>query len=431
MSLDVIIGLQRGDEGKGRFVDLEAVKYDIVARANGGSNAGHTVIPNDTGEHLALHQVPSGVAYPGKLNIIGNGVYLDPERLAQEIADIKSSGLTISPDNLKISMGAHLVLPHHKVLDELRENGDGAQGSTKAGISFVASDKYLREGVRFEIINRPEELNERIIKGLEQAYKQAGRNISVAEIKQQADQWVETALSFKPYMTDTTALVNAKIKQGKKVLAEGAQAFWLDINHGMYPAVTSSSTTATGLLDGLGLAPKHIGKVIGVTKAVKSHVGGGPLVTEITDEKLAAKVRGPLGKTDSEYGVTTKRPRRIGYPDLAELRNAIIVNGVDEIAVSKLDHVPRYGKTVQVAIAYELDGTKLKFAPTSAELLAKCKPVYQEMPTWEQDISTIREYGELPQAAKDFIDLIEKELETPVTRVGVGPNRDQVIYKNS
>ena len=431
MSLDVIIGLQRGDEGKGRFVDLEAVKYDIVARANGGSNAGHTVIPNDTGEHLALHQVPSGVAYPGKLNIIGSGVYLDPERLAQEIADIQSSGLTISPDNLKISMGAHLVLPHHKVLDELRENSDGAQGSTKAGISFVASDKYLREGARFEIINRPKELSERIIKGLEQAYKQAGRQISATEIKQQANQWVETALSFKPYMTDTTALVNAKIKQGKKVLAEGAQAFWLDINHGMYPAVTSSSTTATGLLDGLGLAPKHIGKVIGVTKAVKSHVGGGPLVTEIADEKLAAKVRGPLGKTDSEYGVTTKRPRRIGYPDLAELRNAIIVNGVDEIAVSKLDHVPRYGKKVQVAIAYELDGKKLKFAPTSAELLAKCKPVYKEMPTWEQDISAIRVYEELAQAAKDFIDLIEKELETPVTRIGVGPNRDQVIYKNS
>lgn len=431
MSLDVIIGLQRGDEGKGRFVDLEAANYDIVARANGGSNAGHTVIPNNTGGHLALHQVPSGVAYPDKLNIIGNGVYLDPERLAEEIADITSSGLKVTPDNLKISMGAHLVLPHHKVLDELRENGKGAQGSTKAGIAFVASDKYLREGARFEIINRPDELRERIISGLQAAYSEAGKKMSIDDIQKQADKWIKTALSFKPFMTDTTALINAKIKQGKNVLAEGAQAFWLDINHGMYPAVTSSSTTATGLLDGLGLAPKHIGKVIGVTKAVKSHVGGGPLVTEITDEDLAAKVRGPLGKTDSEYGVTTKRPRRIGYPDLAELRNAVIVNGVDEIAVSKLDHVSRYGKTVPVAVAYELDGKKLKFAPTSAELLAECKPIYKEMPTWEEDISTIRKYEELPHAAKDFIELIEKELETPVTRIGVGPNREQVIYKNS
>ena len=427
MSLDVIIGLQRGDEGKGRFVDLEAANYDIVARANGGSNAGHTVIPNDTGEHLALHQVPSGVAYEGKLNVIGSGVYLDPERLAEEI---KSSGLKVTPDNLKISMGAHLVLPHHKILDEIRENGDGAQGSTKAGISFVAADKYLREGARFEIINRPDELKERIIKGLKIAYEKSGQKVTDTEIDKKADEWIKTATSFKPFMTDTTALVNGKIKDGKRILAEGAQAFWLDINHGMYPAVTSSSTTATGLLDGLGLAPKHIGKVTGVTKAVKSHVGGGPLVTEITDEKLAAQVRGPLGKTDSEYGVTTKRPRRIGYPDLAELRNAVIVNGVDEIAVSKLDHVPRYGKSVPVAVAYELDGKKLKFAPTSAELLSKCKPVYKDMPTWEEDISTIRDYDQLPQAAKDFIDLIEQELETPVTRIGVGPNRDQVIYKN-
>lgn len=434
MSLDVIIGLQRGDEGKGRFVDLKAIDYDVVARSNGGSNAGHTVIPGESEEHLALHQVPSGVAYPGKINVIGAGVYLDPERLSQEVAEIRQAGLKVNPDNLKISSSAHLVLPHHKILDERRESSAGAQGSTKAGIAYVAADKYLREGVRFEMIENPAGLEARVKAGLKTAYEQTGetdKKTNDTAINEQAAKWLKNALEFKDYMTDTTAFVNHEIREGRSVLAEGAQAFWLDINHGMYPAVTSSSTTATGLLDGLGLAPKHIGKVIGVTKAVKSHVGGGPLVTEIKDEELAATVRGPLGKTDSEYGVTTKRPRRIGYPDLVELRNAIVVNGVDEIAISKLDHVPRYGKTVKVAVNYELNGETLKFAPTSAISLNKCKAIYQELPTWQEDISGIRKFEDLPQAAQDFVTMIEKQLEVPVTLIGVGPHRDQVIKKNT
>jgi adenylosuccinate synthase len=429
MSLDVIVGLQRGDEGKGRFVDLLAIDYDVVARANGGANAGHTVVPKHGGEPLALHQVPSGVAYPGKLNVIGSGVYLDPVRIANEFEHIRSCDFEVSPKNLLISRGADLVLPHHIMQDELRESGKGAQGSTKVGIAFAAGDKYLREGVRLESILEPEKLYDHVLNGLQRVNAQLPKPKGVAELKKIAKDWLEFAKPLQEYMADTIEFVDQQLKAGKNILAEGAQAYWLDINHGMYPAVTSSSTTSIGLLDGLGVAPKHLGKVIGVTKSVKSHVGGGPLVTEVPDQKLAEQVRGPLGKRDSEYGVTTKRPRRIGYPDIVELRNAIRVNGVDEIAISKLDHVRRYGKTVPVAISYEFEGKTILTAPTSAMALSQCKPNYKEMPTWEADISTVRKYADLPQAARDFIELFEKELGVPVTRIGVGPSREQVILR--
>ncbi len=431
MSLDVIVGLQRGDEGKGRFVDLMAGNYDVIARANGGANAGHTVIPKSGHEPLALHQVPSGVAYPGKLNIIGGGVYLDPRRLKEEMESIHAAGLAVTPDNLRISEAAHLVLPHHVLLDNLREAGQNAQGSTKAGIAYAAADKYLREGVRLETIAEPKVLLERVLDGLQKvnASLPSAAQRPIKELENEARDWLAEAIDLKPYLDDTTSLVNDRLKAGQNVLAEGAQAFWLDINHGMYPAVTSSSTTVIGLLDGLGVAPKHLGKVTGVTKAVKSHVGGGPLVTEVTDQHLADTVRGPLGKTDSEYGVTTKRPRRIGYPDLVELRNAILVNGVDELAISKLDHVSRYGPVVPIATSYTYRGKHRLTAPPSARDLAECQPNYKRLKTWSQELSDVRRYEDLPQAAVDFVQLFETELEVPVTKIGVGPWRNQVILR--
>ncbi len=431
MSLDVIVGLQRGDEGKGRFVDLLAGDYDIIARANGGANAGHTVIPKIGDAPLALHQIPSGVAYPGKMNIIGNGVYLDPIGLLKEIEHVRSGGFSVSPENLQISYGAHLVLPHHIALDTLRESGENAQGSTKSGIAYVASDKYLREGVRAETISQPKVLLDKVRAGLKEVNSLLPKSSQRTneEIDTESGAWVKSAEKLKDYLADTTEIINDRLLNGQKVLAEGAQAYWLDINHGMYPAVTSSSTTVSGLLDGLGVSAKHIGRVTGVTKSVKSHVGGGPLVTEIKDEELATRVRGPLGKTDSEYGVTTKRPRRIGFPDLVELRNAIRVNGVDELAISKLDHVARYGKTVPVATSYTFNGKTRHTAPTSAIALAACVPNYTEMPTWKEPISKLRKYEDLPPEAKAFVELFEKELGVPVTRIGVGPNREQVIFK--
>ena len=428
--LDVIVGLQRGDEGKGRFVDLVAGDYSVIARGNGGANAGHTVVPEGM-EPLALHQVPSGIAYPDKLNIIGGGVYLDPRLLTAEIESIRKVGLDVSAKNLKISSTAQLVMPHHVGFDELREGGSKQQGTTKSGIAYVAADKYLRHGVRLESIETPKLLIEQASDGLEELNKQlpAAQRRSPAEIKSIAEAWAKSAEALREYMTDTASLVNDKLAAGERVLAEGAQGYWLDINQGMYPAVTSSSTTVAGLLDGLGVSAKHLGKVTGVAKAVKSHVGGGPMVAEITDETLAEAVRGPFGETDSEYGATTKRPRRIGYPDLVELRNAVRGNGLDELAISKLDHVPRYGEHLQVAISYTYKGNERPTAPSSVAALEACQANYQQCPNWTEDISALRDYGDLPTAARDFIDLFEKELGVPVTKIGVGPGRQQIIYK--
>jgi adenylosuccinate synthase len=431
MSLDIIVGLQRGDEGKGRFVDLVAGNYTIIARGNGGSNAGHTVIP-DTLEPLALHQVPSGISHPGKLNIIGNGVYVDPRRLISELEDVRAAGFEVSPKNLLISDAAHLVLPHHIDLDGLRENSLKAQGSTRSGIAYVASDKYLREGVRLENIWLPKVLQERAHDGLMyfNAQVPAAKRRSAKEITEIVNDWLKSVEALKPHLADTVEIVNSRLQDGENVLAEGAQAFWLDVNHGMYPSVTSSSTTVAGLLDGLGVSAKHIGKVTGVAKSVKSHVGGGPFVTEITDEKLATNVRGTFGLADSEFGSTTARPRRIGYPDLVELRNAIRINGIDELALSKLDHVPRYGKTVQIATSYTYKDQQRLNAPTSALALAACTPNYQTHETWWHDISEMHSFNELPKEAQDFVKVFEAELGVPISKIGVGPSRSQVIERN-
>jgi adenylosuccinate synthase len=430
MSLDVVIGLQRGDEGKGRFVDLVAGQYAIIARGNGGANAGHTVVPEGM-EPLALHQIPSGIAYPDKLNIIGGGVYLDPRLLTSEIETIRKTGIAVSAKNLLISDTAHLVMPHHVGLDALREGGIHAQGSTKSGIAYVAAEKYLRQGIRLESIANPKLLLDLAYDGLSQLNEQlpAGERKAKDELMAIAKAWMKSAEGLKEYMADTVEIINDKLDAGEQVLAEGAQAYWLDINHGMYPAVTSSSTTVSGLIDGLGVSAKKLGKVTGVAKAIKSHVGGGPMVTHITDKALEDKLRGPFGETDSEYGKTTRRPRRIGYPDLVELRNAIRGDGVDELALSKLDHVPRYGKDLKVATSYTYDGVKRRTAPTSVAALEACRPNYQDCQNWTEDISEIRSYDDLPAAAKDFVSLFETELGVPVTKIGVGPNRSQVIYK--
>lgn len=426
MSVDVIVGLQRGDEGKGRFVDLEAAEYDIIARGNGGANAGHTVVPEGL-EPIALHQIPSGIAYSDKLNIIGNGVYLDPVKLVDEIAVVEAAGIAVSRDKLLISNIAHLVLPHHVLMDELRENGSKSQGSTKSGIAYVASDKYLREGLRVEDVAEPHTLFNTAWAGLLEvnATRPKKEQAKPEALGEQAGRWADAVEALKKYVGDSVEVVNDRIAKGDRVLAEGAQAFWLDINHGMYPAVTSSSTTVSGLLDGLGIAPKHLDKVTGVAKVVKSHVGGGPFVTEITDEVLAEHIRGSRGAVDGEYGATTGRARRIGYLDFVELRRAIRVNGVDNLVLSKTDHISRYGKMALIANAYILDGEVERTAPSSARDLERCVPEYEALPTW--DCAGATSYDELPKEAKCFKEFTEAELDTRVTMLGVGPERNQAI----
>ncbi len=425
--IDAVLGGQRGDEGKGRFVDMMAREHDVVARFNGGPNAGHTISTGDM--EVGLHQVPSGILYPEKFNIVGNGSYIDPLRFLEEMAELEEKGLKITPDNLAISSGAHLILPHHIIEDIYNESQPGAQGSTKRGVSRVASDKFGRSGIRCEFIKEnPAFLFEAIIRGLDRA-EQMGAVVPERPAKI-ADEWIEEAKKLAPFITDTTQAVHDRLEAGETILAEGAQAYLLDIDHGMYPYVTSSNTSIGGVLNGLGVGPEYINDVVMVAKAVKSHVGGGPFVTELQDEELTIQVRGPVGEIDSEYGVSTKRPRRIGYLDIPELRSAARVNGTTELALSKLDYLTKFGRSVLVAVAYEHKGRRLEHAPSSAFQLEQCRPVYEELGLWEEDISSIRRFIDLPPAAQQMVRFIEEQVGVDIRKIGVGPQRDQVVNRD-
>ncbi|HEY1085756.1 MAG TPA: adenylosuccinate synthetase [Candidatus Saccharimonadales bacterium] len=397
----VVIGLQRGDEGKGRVVDELAETHDIVARFNGGPNAGHTVVLPD-GTELDLHLIPSGVAHPGTMNVIGNGCYLDPIKLLGEFEHMEEKGVIISPDILKISDSVHLILPQHIQEDTEREAGAGAQGSTKSGIAQVARDKYYRTGITL------------------------GHALEDSETKASLPVDYQRAIdTLAPYVDDTVLYLNNALRAGKNILAEGAQGFLLDVDHGMYPFVTSSSTATGGAVTGLGIPPQVIGDVFGIVKATQSHVGGGVFVTEITDEELLARLRGKQGAVDAEFGTTTGRARRMGHLDLPQLRRAIDVCGVTQLVLTKVDCVPRYGDTITICERYESS----EIAPASQFALEQQKPVYTQLGSWSEDISSITDFSALPKNAQDYITYVETRLATPITRIGVGPGRQQVIKR--
>ena len=432
MAVDVIVGLQRGDEGKGRFVDIAAKDYDIIARFNGGNNAGHTVVLAN-GDVLKLHLVPSGIAHVGVVNIIGNGTLINLEKLVEEIASIEAKGISVTSENLKISSSAHLIIPSHIYDDEIREAGDGRQGSTKSGIAQVSAAKALRIGVRAEMLkNDPEGLKSAIYDALmiQQPLREAASLPAINERKV-ADDYVESTKHLAEFVTDTVVYINDALRAAKptRVLAEGAQAFLLDIDHGMYPFTTSTSTTSGGVAAGLGVAPSFIGKVTGVAKAVQSHVGGGPYVTEVTDEAELAKLHGDMTTVDAEYGTTTGRKRRLGYLDLPQIRRANLINGTNEVILSKVDWVPRYGDNIKICIAYEKDGQRIEIAPDSAISIEKSTPIYEVLPSWSEDIQGVRSFSDLPQAAKDYVEFIEKQLGVKVSILGVGPDPDQIIIR--
>lgn len=429
--ITVVVGEQRGDEGKGRFVDMLAEEHDVVARFNGGNNAGHTVVLPD-GRVLKLHGVPSGIAHENTMNVVGNGCLVNPVKLVEEIADIRGQNIEVSPKNLMISNGAHLTLPHYISEDEIREAGAGGQGSTKSGIAQVASAKYLRTGARAEmIVHDMDGLLTMVQEGLQtqrEAREKAGLTALdeaaiVVQFKQSAEQLVE-------FIGDTVVYLHDQMSAGKKILAEGAQAFLLDIDHGMYPYVTSSTTTSGGVAPGLGVAPQAVSRVIGVSKVTQSHVGGGPFVTEITDEKELARLHGDTGAVDAERGATTGRTRRLGILDLPSIRRAQLINGTTEIALTKLDWLPRFGETIPVCTSYTLGGKTIPVAPDSAPRLIEATPVYEQLPNWTEDISHIRTFEDLPENAQKFVKFIEEQTGLPVAMIGVGPERSQVIIRS-
>lgn len=435
MSVEVIVGLQRGDEGKGRFVDMLAADHDIVARFNGGNNAGHTVVlPN--GQELDFHQVPSGITHKNTMNVIGNGTLVNPVKLVEEINNIQANDIEVSRHNLMISSAAHLILPHHIFDDIIRESGNGNQGTTKSGIAQVAAQKSMRAGARVEMINNnPDDLLQLIYSGLvaQRVLREQFELDSIDELEI-ANEYLEQAKLIGSFITDTVLYINRQLRKDKpaRVLAEGAQAFLLDIDHGMYPFATSSSTTSGGACIGLGIAPSFIDHVYGVAKAVQSHVGGGPFVTEITDAKQLELLHGDLTSVDAETGTTTGRIRRLGYLDLPQIRRSQMVNGKEDeqsMALSKLDWVPRYGTEVKICVAYSRKGKQIDVAPDAAYKLDQSEPIYEVLPTWNEDISEVRNFDDLPSNAKDYIKFIEGITQVPITLIGVGPRRDQVILK--
>lgn len=430
MPITAVVGEQRGDEGKGRFVDMLMPEHDIGARFGGGDNAGHTVVDPE-GNVYKLHGLPSSIVHEHAMSVIGNGAVINAVRLSNEMDMLQEQGVDISEKNLLISGGAHLTLPHHISEDEIREAGKDGQGSTKSGIAQVYASKTSRFGIRAEIIkNDPDLLHELILEGLKKQ-RDARNEVGLEKIDEEdvANEYLNRALRLGEYVTDTALYLNEELNEDKKVLAEGAQAFLLDIDHGMYPYVTSSSTTIGGVATGLGVPAHYIERTIGVSKAVQSHVGGGPFVTEIYNQELLNQLHGDKKSIDAECGTTTGRTRRLGYLDLPQIRRAQMVNGTDEMALTKLDWVPRFGKEVPICVAYERKGKELDVAPDAAYKLKQSTPIYETLPTWQEDIQEVREFKDLPQEAQDYVDFIEEELDIPISMIGVGPARDEVIQR--
>ncbi|MDX1412776.1 MAG: adenylosuccinate synthase [Candidatus Promineifilaceae bacterium] len=427
MPLNIIIGSQWGDEGKGRITDLLAAEADIVARFSGGDNAGHTVTIGE--EVFKLHLVPSGIIHRDVTCIIGNGVVLNPKVLLRELDMLSTRGVDISPQRLKISRKAHLITPAHIALDEARERnrGDSAIGTTKRGIGPAYTDKSGRTGLRAGQFDDPEGLAEAVFAHIE-LHNQTLVALYRADPLDPARVsalYMEYARRLAPYLADSDLILDDALSSGQMVLAEGAQGTLLDIDHGTYPFVTSSSPTAGGALTGLGVGPKRVGRIIGVAKAFTTRVGSGPFPAELHGEQ-AARLRGTGDNPWDEYGTTTGRPRRVGWLDLVILHHARRANSLTELVLTKLDILSGL-KEIPVCIAYDLDGEEIQHIPAELEQLARCQPVYEILPGWEQDIMDVRRLSGLPRNARDYIHFISSQIGVDVSHVSVGPGRDQSI----
>jgi len=418
--VDVLLGLQWGDEGKGKLVDFITPNYDIVARFQGGANAGHTLIIN--GEKHVLHLIPSGIFRDGCINIIGNGVVIDPIDLIGEIETLEKLGIDVK-SHLYISKRAHLILPTHRLLDKSSEIAKGKEkiGSTLKGIGPTYMDKAGRNGIRVGDIF--DNLEQRV-DSLTNKHVLLMTNIVIdaEQYDLELKRWFECVEKIKEYnIIDSEYYINQALTEGKSVLAEGAQGTLLDVDFGSYPYVTSSNTTISGVVSGLGIAPTKIQNVTGIFKAYTTRVGSGPFPTELDNE-----VGEDLRKVGNEYGATTGRERRCGWLDLPLLEYACMINGVTELNIMKID-VLSHLDTIKVCTGYVCDGHVSDQVPF--DLNTNFQPIYQEFKGWKQDISEIREYKYLPKECKEYIKFIEDWIKIPITRISVGPDRNQTINK--
>ena len=425
--LNIIIGAQWGDEGKGRITDLLASETDIVARYSGGDNAGHTVTIGE--EVFKLHLIPSGIIHDGVTCLIGSGVVLNPAIFLREIDNLAERGIDISPGRLMISENTHLITPAHVALDKAKEaaRGDQAIGTTQRGIGPAYTDKTSRVGIRAGALADAEKLGDLIQEHI-QAKNAVLTQIYGAEPLDEtavAAEFAHYAQRIAPYLVDAPSVLGNALKAGKSILAEGAQGSFLDLDHGTYPFVTSSSPTAGGALVGLGIGPKNVNRVVGITKAFTSRVGSGPFVTEL-DGDDAVRLRGTGSKPWDEFGTTTGRPRRVGWLDLVMMNHADRLNSFTEIVITKLDILSGI-EEIPVCVAYELDGERTTDYPSDLEKLARCKPIYETLPGWQEDIMDVKSAEDLPENAKNYLNFISEQLGHPITYTSVGPERTQVV----
>ena len=421
MSNTIIVGAQWGDEGKGKIVDYLTEHVDVVVRAQGGNNAGHTVIHNDV--KYVLHLVPSGILWGDKLNVIGNGVVLDPIGLVAEFVKLRGQGVTITPDNLLISDCAHLAMPYHQGLDKAREasRGDKKIGTTGRGIGPSYSDKVERCGLRGSALRDADALCKEVAERIElhNAFI-TSQGIPAINADEVLPALREAALMLAPHVTNTVVALHEAKKAGKSMLFEGAQGTFLDIDHGTYPFVTSSNTTSGGACTGSGMSPRDIDRVVAVAKAYTTRVGSGPFTTEYD------VIGDMLHNMGREFGATTGRARRCGWLDMVLVRYACMVNGADELAITNLDGLDGLD-TIMLCNAYKLDGKIIKHPPSTIAEIERLEPVYEEHQGWKQDLSGIRDANELPPLAKAYLARIGELAETPVKLLGIGPSRDQTL----
>jgi adenylosuccinate synthase len=420
--VEAIIGAQWGDEGKGRIIDEFGDRFDIFVRFQGGSNTAHTVIVDD--KKFVFHSLPSGMLYHGKLCVIGNGVSLDPELLLEELKELQEKGMDRA--RLIISRAAHVVMPYHKILEKAQDNfrGKGYKlGTTSRGIGPCCVDKYTRSGLRFEDIVNEQKLRSKLEGILEEKNMILTRlynesPIAFSEVFDSARHW---GRELAPYIADTGMEIYEAIKNGKNVLLEGAQGTLLDIEHGTYPYVASSSPTSAGGCIGLGIAPKNIDRALAVVKSYSTRVGEGPLPTEDIGE--TGKY---LREKGGEYGASTGRPRRCGWIDMVALRYSMRINGAEAIILTKLDVLSGLDR-IKYCTAYEIENNVYHDFRSELDFLLEAKPIFEEIPGWSEDISKCRKFEELPLAAQNYVHIVEEHCEAPVIFIGVGPQRRQLI----
>ena len=423
MSVFIVLGAQWGDEGKGKMTDYLAEVANVVVRYQGGNNAGHTV---EVGEkQYKLHLIPSGILHDGKLNVIGNGVVVDPKAFFTEIDYLKEEGVKVTPEKLIVSDRAHVIMPYHKVLDKLKEKARGKNdiGTTGKGIGPCYTDKFERCGIRVCDLIDKEVFKEKLKDNIEKKNKYivnvlGGEPLSFEEIYEEYSKYGE---KLKHFVKDTSVRVYNEIKEDKTVLFEGAQGMLLDIDYGTYPYVTSSNTTAGGVANGVGIGPNMITNAVGIAKAYTTRVGKGPFPTELEDE-TGEWIR----EKGHEYGVNTGRPRRCGWLDIVILKTSVRVSGLTSLAVTKIDTLAGLEK-VKMCVGYKFNDEIIDYFPASLEDLAKCEPIYEEFDGWDESVANARSYEELHPNARKYLERIEELTDTRISIVSVGPRRDQTM----